>query len=196
MSMNKSIYESEFSKLKEDIRIFNAKHSDQGLGRYLYYPDFRVVVIYRVSRWLYLKKISPLAYFLVALNDFFHGVWIGPNVQAGKGLSLGHPRGLVLNPGTTIGDYCTLLNQVTCGGPSVSIGNYVEIGVGAKLISNFNRRVQIGNHCIIGAGAVVTKSFPSGSVVAGVPAKIIHSKNYSEWMERHRYYPIDKLDIE
>lgn len=35
--------------------------------------------------------------------------------------------------------------------------------------------VEIGDHCIVGAGAVVTKSVPSGSIVAGNPAKVIRS---------------------
>ena len=33
--------------------------------------------------------------------------------------------------------------------------------------------VQLGDDVIVGAGAVVTKSYPSGSVIAGVPAKLI-----------------------
>lgn len=68
------------------------------------------------------------------LNDFLHGVWIGPRVNAGKGLSLGHPRGIVINPTTTIGNYCTIINQVTLGGPEVTLEDFVEIGAGAKLL--------------------------------------------------------------
>lgn len=42
--------------------------------------------------------------------------------------------------------------------------------------------IQIGNHCIVGSGSVVTKDVPSGCVVAGNPAKIIH-----EGLELERY---------
>jgi acetyltransferase-like isoleucine patch superfamily enzyme len=35
--------------------------------------------------------------------------------------------------------------------------------------------VQLGDDVIVGAGAVVTRSFPSGSVIGGVPAKVIRS---------------------
>lgn len=35
--------------------------------------------------------------------------------------------------------------------------------------------VTLGDRCIVGAGAVVTKSFPSKSVLAGVPAKLIRT---------------------
>lgn len=33
--------------------------------------------------------------------------------------------------------------------------------------------VEIGEHSIVAAGAVVTKSFPKGSMIGGVPAKLI-----------------------
>ena len=33
--------------------------------------------------------------------------------------------------------------------------------------------VELGDGCVVAAGAVVTKSFPAGSLVAGVPAKVI-----------------------
>lgn len=183
--------EGELSRLKEDVRIFSAKHAGQGFFKYFYYPDFRAVVLYRLSRWLFKKGLKPFAYVLVMLNDFLHGVWIGPNVDAGRGLSLGHPRGLILNPGTKIGRYCTLLNQVTCGGPSVVIGDFVELGAGARIISTFDREVVVANHCIVGAGAVVTKSFSEGSVLAGVPAKEISKKNFEKWRARHSYYPVE-----
>ncbi|MDV7145540.1 acyltransferase [Tropicimonas sp. TH_r6] len=35
--------------------------------------------------------------------------------------------------------------------------------------------VEIGDSCIVGAGSVVTKSVPSGSIVAGNPARVLRS---------------------
>ncbi len=51
----------------------------------------------------------------------------------------------------------------------VKIGNYCWIGAKAIILKD----VELGDHCVVAAGAVVTKSFPAGSVIAGVPAKII-----------------------
>lgn len=53
----------------------------------------------------------------------------------------------------------------------IIIGNNVFIGARAVI----NQGITIGDNCIIAAGAVVTKDVPSGSIVGGVPAKIIGS---------------------
>ncbi|MBV8635688.1 MAG: hypothetical protein JO002_14435 [Burkholderiaceae bacterium] len=177
-----------FEYLKEDLRIFSEKHADQGVFKYFYYPEVRVVILFRMSQWCYSHHLKPVAYLLTNLNDFFHGVWIGPRVKAGKGLFLGHPRGIVINPETVLGDYVTIINQVTIGGDLVVVGDFVEIGAGAKVISAAHRPVTIGAHSIIGAGAVVTRSAPPFSILAGVPAKSIKVKNLADWLGEHPYY--------
>lgn len=53
----------------------------------------------------------------------------------------------------------------------IVIGDNVFIGFNAIVMPG----VVIGDNCVVGAGSVVTKSVPSGSVVAGVPAKVIRS---------------------
>ena len=55
----------------------------------------------------------------------------------------------------------------------VTIGNDVWIGRRVMIMPG----VTIGNGCIIGAGAVVTKSMPDYSVIGGVPAKVIYTRN-------------------
>ncbi len=176
-----------FYCLKEDVKIYKIVHG-KGIGKYFYYPDFRVLIILRLSQLLYsIALLRPIAYFLTNLNDFFHGVWIGPKVKIGKGLNLAHPRGLIINPTTIIGDYCNILQQVTIGGPNVVIEDYVEILAGAKIISNVRKGdgLTIGRGAVIAAGAVVVKSVPEYAVVAGVPAKIIgYRKPGDYWLSR------------
>lgn len=46
--------------------------------------------------------------------------------------------------------------------------------------------VTIGKNCIIAAESVVTKDVPSGSVVAGVPARIIST--FEESMEKAKAF--------
>jgi acetyltransferase-like isoleucine patch superfamily enzyme len=77
------------------------------------------------------------------------------------------------------GVYITDSNHTMPGGGSVIEGvmdiGQVVIGndcwVGAKAV--ILRDVVLGDRCVVGAGAVVTKSFPAGSVIAGVPAKLL-----------------------
>lgn len=52
---------------------------------------------------------------------------------------------------------------------AVIIGNNVFIGAKAIIMPG----VTIGDRCIVAAGSVVTKDVPDGSVVAGVPARVI-----------------------
>lgn len=51
----------------------------------------------------------------------------------------------------------------------VKIGNRCWIGAKAIILKN----VELGDGCVVGAGAVVTRSFPAGSVIAGVPARLM-----------------------
>ena len=162
--------------LRADIKMFCLVHPERGLLKYLYYPDFRTVLIFRLATWCFKQRIfRPFAYFLTVLNDLISGVWIGPRVEAGPGLFMGHPRGLVVNPGTKIGKCCSVLQRVTIGGPNVTIGDYVEINAGASVISNIRGKASltVGSHTTIGAGAVVVNDVPDCSVVVGVPGRVI-----------------------
>jgi acetyltransferase-like isoleucine patch superfamily enzyme len=60
------------------------------------------------------------------------------------------------------------LHQMQKG--KVKIGNCCWIGAKAVILKD----VELEDYCVVGAGAVVTKSFPRGSVIAGIPAKIIN----------------------
>lgn len=62
----------------------------------------------------------------------------------------------------------------------IKIGSNCFIGNGVTILKN----VTIGDNVIIGAGAVVSKSIPSNSVVAGVPAKVVCS--ISEYYEKNK----------
>jgi len=55
----------------------------------------------------------------------------------------------------------------------LSIGNGCWLGNGARIIGP----LTIGDNAIVAAGAVVVQDVPSGSIVAGVPAKVIGHRN-------------------
>lgn len=58
------------------------------------------------------------------------------------------------------------------GGP-IEIDDYAFIGVNASVLHS----VKIGKGAVVCAGAVVTKDVPDFAVVAGIPAKVIGTRN-------------------
>ncbi|MBK9320735.1 MAG: acyltransferase [Bacteroidetes bacterium] len=59
---------------------------------------------------------------------------------------------------------------------SITIGENCWLGNGVVLLAG----VTLGSNVVVGANAVVTKSFPSDVVIAGVPAKIIRNIGSSD----------------
>jgi serine O-acetyltransferase len=180
---------SPLQQLKVDARLFKLKHADRNfIFALFYFPGLRVAILLRLAQWLRWKGISVLAYPLVVLNDFLHGVWVGPRAQIGAGAFWGHPRGTVINPQAKIGRFCSIAQQVDIGGPRSRVGDFVNFGAGAKVISTETRPVHVGDFVLIGAGAVITRDVPDRVVVAGVPARVIRSLTEEEieevWAEQ------------
>ena len=80
------------------------------------------------------------------------------------------------------GDFINVRNNVDLC--YAFIGNDVWIGQNVTIVDG----VQIGNGAILASGSVVTKSIPSGYVVAGNPAKIICTVD--EYLERNSHYNV------
>ena len=53
-----------------------------------------------------------------------------------------------------------------------SIGDYVRIGAGSKILPG----ITIGDYALIGAGSIVTKDVPAKAITYGAPAKTKNSK--------------------
>lgn len=64
----------------------------------------------------------------------------------------------------------------------IEIGNNVFIGSGCKIMYD----TKIGDNVVIAAGSIVTKDVPSGSIVGGVPAKVI--TDFNEFKEKRKVY--------
>lgn len=63
---------------------------------------------------------------------------------------------------------------------AVEIGRNCFLGYRVSIMPG----VTLGNHCVVGAHSVVTSSFPDYSMVAGVPARLIKTFDFSrgDWV--------------
>lgn len=75
-----------------------------------------------------------------------------------------------LGHNVTLGDFTSLAPGVNLGGYT-KIGNQTDMGIGVAT----KQFIEIGNNCVVGGQAMVIKSFPSNSIIKGVPA--IQSEN-------------------
>ena len=88
-------------------------------------------------------------------------------------IDFSNPRGVHIGEGTYVAfnsvifahDMSRVLHTDTYVGRNCFIGAQAIIMPG----------VRVGDQCIVGSGAVVTKDVPSGSIVAGNPARVIRS---------------------
>ena len=138
------------------------------------------IFFYRISRWLYLHHVPFLPKLITLLIFLMYNSKVPFQAKIGRGTKLGYGgMGVVIHSKATIGDYCTIGQQVTIGGgnsryPGLpEIGNHVMIYKGAIVYGG----IRIGDNVVIGANAVVNKPVPDNAVVAGVPARILRIRN-------------------
>ncbi len=105
--------------------------------------------------------------------------------QIGKGLHIAHSGCIVVHSGAVLGDNVSLSQGVTIGQTIKDgkvllpvIGNNVYLAPGAKVIGG----VHVGDNVAVGANAVVTHDVPSGAVVAGVPARVLHMGGAGDYL--------------
>jgi carbonic anhydrase/acetyltransferase-like protein (isoleucine patch superfamily) len=116
------------------------------------------------------------------------GIWFGAVIRADKDrIVLGDRSNIQDNcvVHTTTGHPVIVGNDVSVGHGAIlhgcTIGNRVLVGMGAIVLNG----AVIGDGSVIGAGAVVTEGMhvPPGSVIVGIPAKII--KPATEEQQKH-----------
>jgi serine acetyltransferase len=96
------------------------------------------------------------------------------STKIGANLVVHHGVGLVVHPGTIIGDRVTLRQNTTIGDrgdgsrPPV-LGNDVNVGPNVVILGP----ITVGAGATIGAGAVVVDDVSAGETVVGNPARSI-----------------------
>jgi serine O-acetyltransferase len=143
-------------------------------------PGARAVITFRISHVLAERGLLPIAMLLRARALRRSGAEIHPSAEIGPGLLLQHSSGVVIGGAVRIGRNCRLSQGATLGYSSANgagqwaqpiIGDDVTIGAHAVVIGG----VQVGDGAVIGANSVVTVDVDAGTVVAGVPARMVRS---------------------
>lgn len=147
------------------------------IKKYIGSRGLQAVILFRISSYFYHKGNVHLADMVRNKCIKNTGADIGPSAIIGKGLSIGHPVGVVITGNAKIGENCFLLSGVVIGSKSnaagggyITIGNNAYIGTGAKIVGE---KIFIGDNVTIGANSVVLNDIPADSTCVGIPARII-----------------------
>jgi len=140
------------------------------------YSGFHALLAYRISHWLWNRKVPFFPRLISQITRWLTGVEIHPGAIIGTGFFIDHGMGVVIGETTEIGDFVTLFQGVTLGGTGKergkrhpTLGNHVVVGAGAKVLGG----IRIGDNVKVGANAVVLRSVPANSTVVGNPGRIV-----------------------
>jgi serine O-acetyltransferase len=159
-----------------DIRVVTQKESSvlRKIGALSFNLGLHAVILYRISRWLYLHHMMPVALVVSYVNSVLTGAQISPRAKVGMAFEVMHPQGVIVGTTAVIGDRCQLASGVVIGqrygnGDRPTIGNNFSAGTGAKILG----LIKIGDYVLVGANSVVLDSLPSGATAVGIPARIV-----------------------
>jgi acetyltransferase-like isoleucine patch superfamily enzyme len=118
-----------------------------------------------------------------AAGTYYRNLKVGTHCYFGRELFLDLQDKIVVEDHVTVSHRVTILTHTDAGtsplkdkiiptsNAPVTIRNGAYVGANVTILQG----VEIGQSSIVGAGAVVTRSVPAGSVVVGVPARVIKS---------------------
>lgn len=135
-----------------------------------------------LSLWSLGRRLAswrlPLASRIVRkLGLVLYSAYLPSEAEIGEHTTLGYGGvGVFIHPRARIGRHCLLSQFISIGGmkgheAAPIIGDYVRVGPGARILGP----VRIGDFAVIGPNAVVVRDVPAGTVVFGVPARVVRT---------------------
>lgn len=159
-----------FSRMLEDLDVALLKDpaARNRLEVLLTYPGVHAVWGYRITNFLWRKKLKLISRIYSNWIRMITGVEIHPGATIGRRLFIDHGMGVVIGQTAIVGDDVMMYHGATLGarafGPNQrgvkrhpTIGNFVVIGAGAKVLGNIN----IGEGVRVRANSVVTEDIAS-----------------------------------
>jgi serine O-acetyltransferase len=131
------------------------------------------LAIWRFESYFHRKRVPVINRFLGIANLVLFSLEMEAEIEAGEGLVLLNPAGIMIHGHTRIGRHCVFVHQITTSlGPRVGfdpindyivIGDNVVISAGVRIIGN----LTIGENTWVGPNTVVTDSIPANSIALG-----------------------------
>lgn len=123
---------------------------------------------------------NPIWHVLLHRMKTKYGLEIGPSVEIGPGLYIGHPFNITINPEAIIGRNVNIHRGCVIGqenrgdrAGAPTIGNEVWIGINAVIVG----KISIGSDVLIAPNSYVNQSVPDHSIVFGNPCRVISRNN-------------------
>lgn len=117
------------------------------------------------------------------MMQFLYHVEIPYQARIGRGLYIGHPYNITINPNAIIGENCNIHKGITIGQENRGkrkgtphLGDRVWIGINSTIVGG----VKIGNDVLIAPNTFVNVDVPSHSVVFGNPCVIKAKSNATD----------------
>ena len=148
---------------------------------------------YRFNHWVHYNVKTPVIRQLLQIFgaiahksiSLITGIELPKRTHIGKGLYIPHASSVIIHQNVTLGENCTLSQEVTIGEGGrgekkgwPQIGSRVYIAPGAKIFG----AITISDDVAIGANAVVNKSVEQSAVVAGIPARVINYQGSADFI--------------
>lgn len=174
--------------------------------RYYLYNHFFTKVPSYFIRHQYLRLILNIK---IGKNTAIHmgcfitgnNVKIGSNTVINRKCYLDGRYGIEIGDNVSISPECYILSlthdvnsvDFQALGKQVKIGDYCWLGVRCII----HPGVMLGRGTVVGSGSLVTKSFlQDGQIIGGIPAKIIKTRNISNYNYKLSYFPLFDTDIQ
>lgn len=178
-----SLHRLLIADVTRQYELFGGAYPLKGVRLYMriFTPRFAPVLLYRLAYKAQEKRFGIIARFFSLINFVIFGIEIATACKIGPGLFFPHTQGTVIGA-ISIGKNAVIYQNVTLGAKGLNftydgehrplIGDDVILGAGCKVLGG----ILLGDRITVAANAVVLTSFPHGTTVGGIPARVIKTE--------------------